>query len=252
LISGVRGLAASLVPVSDGLPGIAAVAVLAAVVGVCGAALYAGWQGRAHPLAGAAGLAALCAAVLAAWWEPQTHKFWVPALVCGWLAVGLALSGDRAGRGRALASCAAAIALLNLALVVLPRAAGPNPYRAAARQVGAATAPPDLIIAGVDILGPHLAYYAARPHVTNLFAIFLDSRGRDGREALRKLVDHTRARDGRVFVTSDAFEIPPGHRALAPGIPDGFEALLPGAQRVPALRFSVGGSQRVLYQLIEK
>jgi hypothetical protein len=138
LLSGMRGLAGSLVAVPEGLPGIAAAAVIAAVVGVGIAALRAGVQGRAHPLAGAAALAALSAAVLAAWWEPHTHKFWVPALVCGWLAVGLALADDGAGRGRTLAFCAAAIALFNLALVILPRAVGPNPHRAAAR-VGAAT-----------------------------------------------------------------------------------------------------------------
>lgn len=250
LTRGPLGLAASLVNGSGGMADLAALAVLAIVVAVCTAAWRAAWSGRAHAFAASAALAAFVAAVLATWWEPQSLKFWVPTLVCGWLAVGLALSREPARRASAVALCAAAIALLNLAVIV-PRNAEPNSYRDAAREFAAVTAPADLIIVGSDLLLPHLEYYAVRPHATNLFAVFRPARGRsDVRTQLDALLDATRARNGKVFLTSDAFAIPPDRRAMAPNVPASAAELVPDAKPVPVLRYTVRGSQRALFEIV--
>jgi hypothetical protein len=249
---GLRGLLASVVPFFGGLEDLAAAAVVAAVVGVGVAAAVAGWRGCAHPVASAAALAALTAAALAACWEPGTRKFWVPTLVCGWLAMGLALVRTAQQRGGGLVLCAAAIGLFNVATVMLPRAtAGANPYRDAAQRIAAVTAPQDLIVVGTDILGPTVAYYAARPHVTNLFAIYLGAaaRGRDGESSLHHLIAAAHARNGRVFLSSDALLLSAERRAMVDAWPASAEQLLGDRRRVPVLRYTIAGSLRILFEV---
>jgi hypothetical protein len=197
-------------------------------------------------------LAAVTAAVLAGWWEPASRPFWVPALVSAWLALGLAHLDASRRRVRALGLAAAAVTTLNLGAVILPRAdASGNPYRAVAQHIAAVTATEDLIIVGTDILGPSLAYYGRRPHTTNLFAVFLESRQRhtDPLAELHRRIAQALDREARVFISSDALDLSPGHRAMIDPLPGTFADLLRGGTRRPLLQYQVRGAQRVLYEV---
>jgi len=255
------GFLASLVPLPAGLgsagggrlPLFAAdVITLTVLATVC----IVGWRStRAEergPASGLSAVAAIAAVVLAAWWEPNSRKFWVPALVCGWLAIGLALARLAGARVVALALTVMALASLNLGAMILSRAdPTSNPFPATARQIAAITAAADLIVVGSDLLGPSLAYYGARPHVTNVFALALDAkyRGRNVRQQLRQAIDEARRRGGRVFVSSDALGLPPDRRAMVSDLPGTIDDLMAPMRVRPALAYSVGGIARTLLEV---
>jgi hypothetical protein len=250
LAGGLDGVARSIVAVrAFDLP------VLLLLAGL-GSVVLAAWRSEARrlaPLAAPLALAALAAGALATWWEPGSHKFWIPALVCAWLAAGLRLAAAGHPRSVGVAAAAAALAMWNLATAILPRHdASANPFPAVARQIASVTVAADLIIVGTDALSPSLAYYGERPRATNLFALGLravNAGAEKGPAGVRALVAAARAHGERVFISSDSPLIQDHHRALIGDLPPTVSELLPGAERVPRLHYRLHGATRTLYEI---
>jgi len=257
-----QGIVASLVPLPPlGWPApdgwlpllVAAVLALAALALLCAASWRAARSDRESRGAGLAALMAVSAMVLAAWWEPETLKFWVPGLTCGWLAIGLGLRSAPAWQARALAMTAASLGVLNYGAAIRPRTdAAANPLPGAARAIAAVTAPQDLIIVAPDILGPYLSYYGARAHVTNLFAVAIEARQWEQTvgERLQWLVSDTAGRNGRVFIMSNALTIPPERRRFVPRLPPTVGDLLAPRTLRPVLALRAGTARWTLYEAI--
>jgi len=259
---GLQGVVASLMPlpqlgrrVPDGsLPLLVAVVLtLTALLLLCAASWRASRRDRDVRGAGLAALMAVSAMALAAWWEPGTQKFWVPGLTCAWLAIGLGLRSGPAWQARALALTAASLAALNYGAVIQPRSdAATNPLPEAARAIAAVTAPHDLVVVAPNIFGPYLAYYGRRAYVTNLFAVAREARRREETvgERLQRLMSEAAARNGRVFVMSNALTIPPERRLFVPRLPATVENLVAPRALREVLVLHVRAAQWTLYEAI--
>jgi hypothetical protein len=259
----IGGVVASLVPLPGQLapppargwpPLFAAVVFTLAALATLGAMSWrAARSDRDSAGAGVAALMGLTAMALAVWWEPNSRKFWVPALVCAWLAIGVGLRSGRGWQARALLLTVMALTALNYGVAIAPRAdPATNPFPRAARAIAAVTAPDDLLIVAPDILGPHLAYHGSRTHVTNLFAVALDANARKLtlRERLDQLIRETAARNGRVFVTADVLTIPPSRRDLVPPLPATVAELFAPRSLHVVLAFRTGETERLLLEAV--
>jgi hypothetical protein len=215
--------------------------------------LLAAWRSRLRssaPLAAPLAIAAIAAGTLATWWEPGSQKFWIPALVCAWLAAGLRLAAAEQPRAAGVAAAAAALAMWNLAVGILPRHAAANPFPAVARQIAAATGPADLIIVGTDLRSPSLAYYGERRAATNLFAIGLRAAAKGegtGTAAVRAHTPPRRARAAGLHHLRRA-----AHRRAPP--PSSATSRRPSTsccptRRVARLRYRVFGEVRTMYEI---
>jgi hypothetical protein len=197
--------------------------------------------------------ATLALAAAALWWEPQTTKYWVAVLVCGWLTVGLL--GRRAPRilGPAILIAGLATAVVNVERAV--ERSRDDSAETAARRIAAATTAEDLLVVGTDLLGPSLRYHGERPHATNVFAVWYRATGagEEGSTALRRLAAETRARGGRVFVASNALDVGPDHREQArlPAFGSDPQELFPAAPLAAVLRYELPrGRERTLYEVL--
>ncbi|MBP1685932.1 MAG: hypothetical protein H6Q33_2075 [Deltaproteobacteria bacterium] len=227
--------------------------VLAAVASVWAVGLTSAWQTGPGAPGRLIVLVAFGTGALASWWEPNTGKFWVPALVCSWLAIGIGLARRPIISPTAVAAMALALAVINTGGILPRTGVAFNPLPSAARQIAQATAPGDLIITSTDILGPSLAYYGARPHVTNLFALALEARyrNRDVQQQLLGAVAAARQRQAAAFIASDALALPSDRRRLVPALPGTLRELVSPMQLRQAFTYTIGQRQHTLFEIVD-
>ena len=197
--------------------------------------------------------ATLVLAGAAIWWEPQSLKYWVAVAVCGWLTLGLLTRRSLGGFDSAVLAMALAIPVVNLGGAI-DRSRN-HDTETIARRIGGATRPEDLLVVGTDLLGPSLRYHGERPHATSPFAVWYRATlaGEQGSTALRRMVDESRSRGGRVFVASNALDLDRARRERAGMTELGSDtrrsSLARGSSR-PCATSCLARHERTLYEVL--